>query len=274
MAAVAKLKRGEHRIRVSYFQGPRYEVSLIVGVMPPGDRKFGVFNTEDYLSPEALAEWKKFRPDDPRFTSGVKPRRSGSWQRISFWARACNRTKARTRTRMKSRAAFPDRNFGVWQTRFGYRGMVGQTILHYQILQKLGAGGMGEIYKAQDTKLNRAVAIKVLSGTSSSDPDSRRRFIQEAQAASSLNHPNIITIHDIVSQGEDQIMVMEFVNGKTLGELIPPRGLNTSSALHYAVQIADGLRGAFGGHRPSRSETGQHHGYPAGAGQDSGLRTG
>src|SRR4051794_10019533 len=98
--------------------------------------------------------------------------------------------------------------------------MVGQSILHYQILQKLGAGGMGEIYRAQDTRLNRVVAIKVLSGGVSSDPDSRRRFIQEAQTASSLNHPNIITIHDIISVGDDQFMVMEYVNGRTLGELI------------------------------------------------------
>jgi serine/threonine-protein kinase len=122
--------------------------------------------------------------------------------------------------------------------------MVGQTILHYQILQKLGAGGMGEIYKAQDSKLNRMVAIKVLTGVNSSDPDSRRRFVQEAQAASSLNHPNIITIHDIISHGDDQIMVMEFVNGKTLGEVIPPHGLSVAETLQYAVQIADGLHAA------------------------------
>jgi serine/threonine protein kinase len=122
--------------------------------------------------------------------------------------------------------------------------MVGQTILQYQILQRLGAGGMGEIYKAQDTRLNRVVAIKVLSGGSAGDPDSRRRFIQEAQAASSLNHPNIITIHDIVSQGNDQFMVMEFVNGKTLGEMIPQGGLSAPTTLQYAVQIADGLHAA------------------------------
>jgi len=122
--------------------------------------------------------------------------------------------------------------------------MVGQTILHYEILEKLGAGGMGEIYKAQDTRLNRLVAIKVLLGQSSSDPESRRRFIQEAQAASSLNHPNIITIHDIVSKGGDQFLVMEYVKGKTLGELIPPGGLGAPVALRYAVQIADGLDAA------------------------------
>ena len=122
--------------------------------------------------------------------------------------------------------------------------MVGQTILHYQILQRLGAGGMGEIFKAQDGKLNRFVAIKVLSGVNAGDPEFRRRFIQEAQAASSLNHPNIITIHDILAHGDNQIMVMEFVNGKTLGELIPEGGLSAPATLQYAVQIADGLTAA------------------------------
>ncbi len=122
--------------------------------------------------------------------------------------------------------------------------MVGQTILHYQILRKLGAGGMGEVYKAQDTHLNRFVAIKVLSREKAGDQERRRRFIQEAQAASSLNHPNIITIHDIVSQGTDEFMVMEFVNGKTLTELIPNNGLSVATTLQYAVQIAAGLEAA------------------------------
>src|ERR1700740_2081726 len=99
--------------------------------------------------------------------------------------------------------------------------MVGQKIAQYQFLEKLGAGGMGEIYKAQDTRLNRFVAIKVLAGAHHADPEARRRFIQEAQAASALNHPNIITIHDIVSEGEAEFMVMEFVAGKTLVDLIP-----------------------------------------------------
>jgi serine/threonine-protein kinase len=124
--------------------------------------------------------------------------------------------------------------------------VVGQTILHYEILEKLGAGGMGEVFKAQDKKLNRMVAIKVLSGESSEMPEYRRRFIQEAQAASSLNHPNIITIHDIFSHASGQFMVMEFVNGMTLADLIPPGGLNGTVAVQYAVQIADGLRAAHG----------------------------
>jgi hypothetical protein len=122
--------------------------------------------------------------------------------------------------------------------------MLGQTILQYQILEKLGAGGMGDVYKAQDTRLNRTVAIKVLAAGNSGDPEHRRRFIQEAQAASSLNHPNIITIHDIVSHDGQEFMVMEFVSGKPLTELIAPSGLPVADTLKYSVQIADALQAA------------------------------
>src|SRR5580704_1748554 len=119
--------------------------------------------------------------------------------------------------------------------------MVGQKIAQYQFLEKLGAGGMGDIYKAQDTRLNRFVAIKVLSTASSGDPERRRRFVQEAQAASALNHPNIITIHDIISEGGSEYMVMEFVSGKTLSDLIPKGGLRFPQALKIAVQMTDAL---------------------------------
>jgi serine/threonine protein kinase len=122
--------------------------------------------------------------------------------------------------------------------------MVGQTINQYLFLEKLGAGGMGEIFKAQDTRLNRFVAIKVLPASMSADPDRRRRFLQEAQAASALNHPNIITIHDILSEGGKQYMVMEYVVGKTLLELTPPGGMASETTLKYAVQIADALAAA------------------------------
>jgi serine/threonine-protein kinase len=122
--------------------------------------------------------------------------------------------------------------------------MVGQTILHYEILERLGAGGMGEIYKAQDTRLNRVVAIKVLSAGHAGDPEHRRRFIVEAQAASSLNHPHIITIHDIVSHDDKEFIVMEFITGSTLSDLIPPGGMGAPDALRYAVQIAEALDAA------------------------------
>jgi serine/threonine protein kinase/flagellar basal body-associated protein FliL len=119
--------------------------------------------------------------------------------------------------------------------------MVGQTILQYQLLQKLGAGGMGEVFKAQDTRLNRVVAIKVLPAAMSADADRRRRFLQEAQAASGLNHPNIITIYDIVSDGDAQYMVMEYVPGKTLGEIVHSGGLPVLLALQYSTQMSDAL---------------------------------
>ena len=104
--------------------------------------------------------------------------------------------------------------------------MIGRTVSHYTVLEKLGAGGMGEIYKAQDTRLNRFVAMKVLSTANAGDVERRRRFVQEAQAASALNHPNIITIHDVVSTDGLEFMVMEFVSGVTLDDLIPKHGLN------------------------------------------------
>ena len=122
--------------------------------------------------------------------------------------------------------------------------MVGKTVQHYQFLERLGAGGMGEIYRAQDTRLNRFVAIKVLTGSGSSDPDRRRRFIQEAQSASALNHPNIITIHDILTEGDSQFMVMEHVQGKTLADLIPKGGLRVPQVLKYAMQMTDALQTA------------------------------
>ena len=124
--------------------------------------------------------------------------------------------------------------------------MVGRTIGQYRFVEKLGAGGMGEVFKAQHTTLNRFVAIKVLTGASSGDPERRRRFVQEAQAASALNHPNIITIHDIVTEGDSQFLVMEYVQGKTLVDLIPRGGLRVPQVLKFSVQMADALLTTFG----------------------------
>ena len=122
--------------------------------------------------------------------------------------------------------------------------MGSRTVLQYQLLEKIGAGGMGEVYKAQDTRLNRIVAIKVLPPDKTGESDRRRRFFQEAQAASALNHPNIITIHDIVSDGGTEYMVMEYVGGKTLLELIPHGGLRVPQVLQYSLQMADALKTA------------------------------
>src|SRR5512136_438207 len=124
--------------------------------------------------------------------------------------------------------------------------MIGQTISHYKILEKLGEGGMGVVYKAHDTHLDRFVAIKVLPPERVADPDRKRRFIQEAKAASALNHPNIITIHDIDQAEGIDFIAMEYVAGKTLDELIPRKGMRLTLALKYAVQIADALAQAHG----------------------------
>ena len=119
--------------------------------------------------------------------------------------------------------------------------MTGQTLLHYEVLEKLGEGGMGVVYKARDTHLDRFVAIKVLPAAQMADPVRKRRFTQEAKAASALNHPHIITVHDISSADGVDFMVMEHVRGKALDELIPRHGLRLGDALKYAVAIADAL---------------------------------
>ena len=104
------------------------------------------------------------------------------------------------------------------------KSLVGRQIGPYQIVARIGAGGMGVVYKARDTRLKRIVAIKVLPRRQSDDPERKRRFVQEARAASALNHPNIITIYDIGSEGGIDFIVMEYVAGKTLDQLIPRKG--------------------------------------------------
>ena len=122
--------------------------------------------------------------------------------------------------------------------------MTGQTIGHYKILEQLGAGGMGVVYKALDTHLDRFVAIKVLPPEKVADAERKRRFVQEAKAASALNHPNIITIYDIASENGIDFIAMEYVPGKALNQLIPRKGLPLSDSLKYAIQIADALAAA------------------------------
>src|SRR5712671_2885171 len=119
--------------------------------------------------------------------------------------------------------------------------MVGRTISHYQILEKLGEGGMGVVYKARDTHLDRFVAIKVLPPEKVADPERMRRFVQEAKAASALNHPNIVHIYDIAEADGVQFIAMEYVPGKTLDQMMGRKGLRLSETLKYAVQIADAL---------------------------------
>jgi serine/threonine protein kinase/WD40 repeat protein len=119
--------------------------------------------------------------------------------------------------------------------------MKGRTLLHYEILDKLGEGGMGAVWQARDTRLNRIVAIKTLPADKVADAQRKRRFMQEAQSASALNHPNIVTIHDIASDNGVDFIVMELVRGKTIDQLISRRGLRLNELLSYAIQTADAL---------------------------------
>ena len=122
--------------------------------------------------------------------------------------------------------------------------MEGRTISHYRILDKIGEGGMGVVYKALDTHLDRFVAIKVLPPEKMANPERKRRFVQEAKAASALNHPHIVGIHDIAEENGTNFIVMEYVAGKTLDEVIPRRGMRLNEVLKYSVQIADALAAA------------------------------
>ena len=122
--------------------------------------------------------------------------------------------------------------------------LIGQTISHYHIMEKLGEGGMGVVYKAKDTHLDRFVALKLLPAERVADPQRKRRFIQEAKAASALNHPNIITIHDIDQQDGLDFIAMEYVVGKPLDQHIGRKGLKLNETLKCAIQVADALAAA------------------------------
>jgi serine/threonine protein kinase len=119
--------------------------------------------------------------------------------------------------------------------------MIGQTISHFEILEKLGEGGMGVVYKARDTNLDRLVALKFLMPDLARQVDRTTRFLQEARAASALNHPNIITIHETGEFEGARFIAMEFVRGKSLDDIIGKTGLRVNDALKYAIQIADAL---------------------------------
>jgi Tol biopolymer transport system component/tRNA A-37 threonylcarbamoyl transferase component Bud32 len=120
----------------------------------------------------------------------------------------------------------------------------GAHLAPYEILARIGAGGMGEVYKARDPRLGRLVAIKILAAEKVADPIRKQRFFQEARAVSALNHPNIVIIHDISEDNQTDYLVMELVAGKTLEEAIPRSGLRLGDVLQYGIQIADALAAA------------------------------
>src|SRR5262245_23648025 len=118
--------------------------------------------------------------------------------------------------------------------------MIGKTISHYHVVEKLGSGGMAEVYLANDLELGRRVALKILAGFAS-DQDRMRRFVQEARVASAINHPNVATIYEVREADGVFFIAMEYIEGQTLDAKIAGRPLDTAEILNIGIQIADAL---------------------------------
>ncbi len=136
--------------------------------------------------------------------------------------------------------------------------MIGKIISHYKIIEKIGEGGMGVVYKAEDSKLDRIVALKFLPQHLTTTDTERARFLQEAKAAAALNHPNVCVIHEIHDSADEPFIVMEYVDGQTIRDIVGARGtVPLDDALKYAIQIAEALEEAHNNgivHRDIKSE--------------------
>ncbi len=119
--------------------------------------------------------------------------------------------------------------------------MIGRTIDRYHVVEQLGKGGMGVVYKARDTLLERYVALKVLPPDKTSDLDRRQRFLKEAKSASALNHPGIVAVYDVLSVDDQDVLVMEFAQGQTLEQLLASKRPALSETLGLSIEIADAL---------------------------------
>jgi serine/threonine protein kinase len=123
-------------------------------------------------------------------------------------------------------------------------GLIGRTLSHYRILRQVGAGGMGEVYEAEDLKLGRRVALKVLPEETSRDPQRRERFEREAKAVAALNHPNIVTLHSVEEADGLLFITLELLEGQTLRQRLPRGGLPTGQLLDIAIPLAEALAAA------------------------------